>query len=42
MNLRKHYCPGGWIWGGLREALMYRESVGFDYTLPTSELELED
>ena len=39
MNLRKHYCRGGWIWGGLREALMECESVGFDYTLPPSELE---
>jgi len=38
-NLRRHYCPGGWIWGGLREALMNCDSVGFDYTLPPSESE---
>jgi len=41
-NMRKHYCPNGWIWGGLREALMGCESVGFDYTTPPSELEVEE
>ncbi len=41
-NLRRHYCSGGWFWGGLREALMECESVGFDYTLPPSELVVED
>ena len=41
-NMRDHYCPAGWIWGGLREALMDCESVGFDYTLPPSELEVEE
>ena len=40
-NLRRHYCPSGWIWGGLREALMDCESVGFDYALPLSELQTE-
>jgi hypothetical protein len=34
LNMRRRFCPDGWLYGGLREAVA--ECVGFDpYTLPT-------
>lgn len=37
-NLRRHYCPHGWLFGELRNALMDCDSVGFDYTLEPDEI----
>jgi len=35
-RIRKHYCPSGWIWGELAEAVY--DCIGFDYReVPTGD-----
>lgn len=36
MNIRKHYCPHGWVWGQLAETI--HECIGWDYRDPASEI----
>jgi len=36
LNMRRRFCPDGWLYGGLGEAV--EDCVGFNpYTLPTQE-----
>lgn len=35
-NIRKHYCPSGWIWGELANTIY--ECLGWDYRDPASSI----